>query len=111
MIRRPPRSTLDRSSAASDVYKRQAVKAPGFGDRRKAMLQDIAVLTGGTVISDEVGLQLEKATINDLGDAKKVVVEKENTTIIDGAGKASDIKARIESIRQQAEDCLLYTSD
>src|SRR5678816_151418 len=108
MIRRPPRSTLDRSSAASDVYKRQAVKAPGFGDRRKAMLQDIAVLTGGTVISDEVGLQLEKATINDLGEAKKVVVEKENSTIIDGAGKASDIKARIESIRQQAEEA---TSD
>src|SRR6266702_682127 len=72
------------------------------------MLQDIAVLTGGTVISDEVGLSLEKATLNDLGDAKKIVVEKENTTIIDGAGKASDIKARIESIRQQAEDA---TSD
>src|SRR5574339_106428 len=85
-----------------------AVKAPGFGDRRKAMLQDIAILTGGTVISDEVGLQLEKATINDLGEAKKVVVEKENTTVIDGAGKAADIKARIESIRQQAEEA---TSD
>ena len=85
-----------------------AVKAPGFGDRRKAMLQDIAVLTGGTVISDEVGLQLEKATLNDLGEAKKIVVEKENTTVIDGAGKASDIKARIESIRQQAEEA---TSD
>src|SRR6185312_3137502 len=85
-----------------------AVKAPGFGDRRKAMLQDIAVLTGGTVISDEVGLSLEKVTLNDLGEAKKVVVEKENTTIIDGAGKQSDIKARIESIRQQAEDA---TSD
>ncbi len=85
-----------------------AVKAPGFGDRRKAMLQDIATLTGGTVISDEVGLQLEKATLNDLGEAKKIVVEKENTTIIDGAGKASDIKARIESIRQQAEEA---TSD
>ena len=70
------------------ILKVAAVKAPGFGDRRKAMLQDIAVLTGGTVISDEVGLQLEKATLNDLGDAKKVVVEKENTTIIDGAGKA-----------------------
>jgi chaperonin GroEL len=90
------------------ILKVAAVKAPGFGDRRKAMLQDIAVLTGGTVISDEVGLQLEKATLNDLGDAKKVVVEKENTTIIDGAGKASDIKARIESIRQQAEEA---TSD
>ena len=90
------------------ILKVAAVKAPGFGDRRKAMLQDIAVLTGGTVISDEVGLQLEKATINDLGDAKKVVVEKENTTIIDGAGKGADIKARIESIRQQAEEA---TSD
>src|ERR1700730_7477343 len=90
------------------ILKVSAVKAPGFGDRRKAMLQDIAVLTGGTVISDEVGLSLEKATLNDLGDAKKIVVEKENTTIIDGAGKASDIKARIESIRQQAEEA---TSD
>jgi chaperonin GroEL len=90
------------------ILKVCAVKAPGFGDRRKAMLQDIAVLTGGTVISDEVGLQLEKATLNDLGEAKKVVVEKENTTIIDGAGKGSDIKARIESIRQQAEEA---TSD
>ncbi|MEJ0086678.1 MAG: chaperonin GroEL [Pseudomonadota bacterium] len=90
------------------ILKVAAVKAPGFGDRRKAMLQDIAVLTGGTVISDEVGLQLEKATLNDLGDAKKVVIEKENTTIIDGAGKATDIKARIESIRQQAEEA---TSD
>src|ERR1700735_958500 len=85
-----------------------AVKAPGFGDRRKAMLQDIATLTGGTVISDEVGLSLEKATLNDLGEAKKIVIEKENTTIIDGAGKASDIKGRIESIRQQAEEA---TSD
>src|ERR1700726_2643166 len=90
------------------ILKVSAVKAPGFGDRRKAMLQDIAVLTGGTVISDEVGLSLEKATLNDLGDAKKVVVEKETTTIIDGAGKATDIKARIESIRQQAEEA---TSD
>ncbi len=90
------------------ILKVSAVKAPGFGDRRKAMLQDIAVLTGGTVISDEVGLSLEKATLNDLGDAKKIVVEKENTTIIDGAGKATDIKARIDSIRQQAEEA---TSD
>ena len=72
------------------------------------MLQDIAVLTGGTVISDEVGLQLEKATLNDLGEAKKVLVEKENTTIIDGAGKPNDIKARVESIRQQIEEA---TSD
>ena len=67
------------------IIKVAAVKAPGFGDRRKAMLQDIAILTGGTVISDEVGLSLEKATLNDLGEAKKVVVEKENTTIIDGS--------------------------
>ena len=90
------------------ILKVAAVKSPGFGDRRKAMLQDIATLTGGTVISDEVGLSLEKVTLNDLGDAKKVVVEKETTTIIDGAGKATDIKARIESIRQQAEEA---TSD
>src|SRR5579883_46733 len=90
------------------ILKVAAVKAPGFGDRRKAMMQDIAILTGGTVISDEVGLTLEKASLNDLGEAKKVVVEKENTTIIDGAGKQSDIKARIESIRQQIEEA---TSD
>jgi chaperonin GroEL len=90
------------------ILKVASVKAPGFGDRRKAMLQDIAVLTGGTVISDEVGLSLEKATLNDLGEAKKVVVEKENTTIIDGAGKQADIKGRIESIRQQADEA---TSD
>ena len=90
------------------ILKVAAVKTPGFGDRRKAMLQDIATLTGGTVISDEVGLSLEKVTLSDLGDAKKVVVEKETTTIIDGAGKATDIKARIESIRQQVEEA---TSD
>jgi len=90
------------------IVKVAAVKAPGFGDRRKAMLQDIAILTGGTVISDEVGLSLEKATLNDLGEAKKVLVEKENTTIIDGAGKAADIKGRVESIRQQIEEA---TSD
>jgi chaperonin GroEL len=90
------------------ILKVAAVKAPGFGDRRKAMLQDIGTLTGGTVISDEVGLSLEKASLNDLGEAKKIVVEKENTTIIDGAGKASDIKARVESIRQQIEEA---TSD
>jgi chaperonin GroEL len=90
------------------ILKVAAVKAPGFGDRRKAMLQDIAVLTGGTVISDEVGLQLEKASLDDLGEAKKVVVEKENTTVIGGAGKTADIKARVESIRAQAEEA---TSD
>ena len=90
------------------ILKVAAVKAPGFGDRRKAMLQDIAVLTGGTVVSDEVGLSLEKITLNDLGEAKKVLVEKENTTLIDGAGKSSDIKARVESVRQQIEEA---TSD
>ena len=81
-----------------------AVKAPGFGDRRKAMLQDIAVLTGGTVISDEVGLQLEKATLNDLGDAKKVMIDKENTTIVNGGGKKSDIEARIAQIKAEIEE-------
>jgi chaperonin GroEL len=90
------------------ILKVAAVKAPGFGDRRKAMLADIGVLTGGTVISDEVGLSLEKVSLNDLGEAKKIVVEKENTTIIDGHGKTSDIKARVESIRQQIEEA---TSD
>nr|WP_298724627.1 chaperonin GroEL [uncultured Steroidobacter sp.] len=90
------------------IVKVAAVKAPGFGDRRKAMLQDIAVLTGGTVISDEVGLSLEKATLNDLGEAKKIVVEKENTTIIDGKGKNADIKGRVDQIRKQIEEA---TSD
>jgi chaperonin GroEL len=90
------------------IVKVAAVKAPGFGDRRKAMLQDIAVLTGGTVISEEVGLQLEKASLSDLGEAKKVQVSKENTTIIDGAGESDEIKGRIEQIRQQIEDA---TSD
>jgi chaperonin GroEL len=90
------------------IVKVCAVKAPGFGDRRKAMLADIGVLTGGTVISDEVGLSLEKATLNDLGRAKKVVAEKENTTIIDGAGKSTEIKGRIEQIRRQVEEA---TSD
>jgi len=90
------------------ILKVAAVKSPGFGDRRKAMLQDIATLTGGTVISDEVGLSLEKVTLTDLGDAKKVVVTKENTTIIDGAGKAEQIKARVESLRKQVEEA---TSD
>ncbi|WP_129781530.1 chaperonin GroEL [Peristeroidobacter soli] len=90
------------------IVKVAAVKAPGFGDRRKAMLQDIAVLTGGTVISEEVGLSLEKATLNDLGEAKKIVVEKENSTVIDGKGKNSEIKARVEQIRRQIEEA---TSD
>ena len=86
------------------IVKVAAVKAPGFGDRRKALLQDIATLTGGTVISDEVGLSLEKATLEDLGEARKVLVEKENTTVIDGAGEQKDIKARVESIRRQIEE-------
>ncbi|MFA5626403.1 MAG: chaperonin GroEL [Thiohalomonadaceae bacterium] len=86
------------------IVKVAAVKAPGFGDRRKAMLQDIAILTGGQVISEEVGLSLEKATLENLGTAKKVVVSKENTTIIDGAGKTSEIKARVEQVRAQMEE-------
>jgi chaperonin GroEL len=86
------------------IVKVAAVKAPGFGDRRKAMLQDIAILTGGQVISDEVGLSLEKASMNDLGEAKKVQVSKENTTIIDGAGKKSDIKGRIDQINKEIEE-------
>ena len=81
-----------------------AVKAPGFGDRRKAMLQDIAILTGGQVISEEVGLSLEKATIKDLGRAKKIQVTKENTTIIDGAGDENGIKSRIDQIKKQVEE-------
>ncbi|MCG7872946.1 MAG: chaperonin GroEL [Candidatus Thiodiazotropha lotti] len=86
------------------IVKVTAVKAPGFGDRRKAMLQDIAILTGGTVISEEVGLSLEKATLEDLGSAKKVTITKEETTIIDGAGVEGDIKARVEQIRSQIEE-------
>jgi len=90
------------------IVKVAAVKAPGFGDRRKAMLQDIATLTGGNVISDEVGLSLEKASLADMGQAKKVVVEKENTTLIDGHGKSADIKSRIAQVKQQIEEA---TSD
>ena len=86
------------------IIKVCAVKAPGFGDRRKAMLQDIAILTGATVISEEVGLSLEKATLNELGTAKKVQVSKEETTLIDGAGSEADIKGRCEQIRAQVEE-------
>ena len=86
------------------IVKVAAVKAPGFGDRRKAMLEDIAILTGGTVISEEVGLSLEKATLDDLGTAKRVSITKENTTIIDGAGKSKDIEARVTQIRAQIEE-------
>jgi len=90
------------------IVKVAAVKAPGFGDRRKAMLQDIAILTGGQVISEEVGLSLEKATLDDLGQAKKVSITKETTTIVDGAGNPKDIEARVAQIRTQAEEA---TSD
>src|ERR1700741_3823419 len=90
------------------ILKTLAVKAPGFGDRRKAMLEDMAVLTGGTVISEELGLKLENATLKDLGRAKKVEAAKENTTIIDGAGGKKDIEARVKQIRVQIEEA---TSD
>jgi chaperonin GroEL len=81
-----------------------AVKAPGFGDRRKAMLQDIAILTGGQAISEDLGIKLENVTLNMLGRAKKVMIEKENTTIVNGAGKKADIEARIAQIKAQIEE-------
>ena len=84
------------------------VKAPGFGDRRKEMLQDIAILTGGTVISSDVGLELKEATLDQLGQARQVKVTKENTTIVDGAGSSEEIKARIGQIKSQIE---VTTSD
>src|SRR5882672_10702100 len=90
------------------ILKTCAVKAPGFGDRRKAMLEDIAILTGGQVIAEEVGLTLEKATLKDLGQAKRVEIDKEETTLIDGAGEAKAIEARVKSIRTQIEEA---TSD
>lgn len=90
------------------IVKAAAVKAPGFGDRRKSMLQDIAVLTSGTVISEEIGLELEKATLEDLGQAKRVIITKENTTIIDGLGQEAMIQGRVSQIRQQIEEA---TSD
>ena len=86
------------------IVKVAGVKAPGFGDRRKAMLQDIAILTGGQVIAEEVGLSLEKATLEDLGNAKKIQITKDNTTLIDGAGTGSDIKSRIDQINREIED-------
>ncbi|MBX6318394.1 chaperonin GroEL [Pigmentiphaga sp.] len=95
-------------NAMRGVLKVAAVKAPGFGDRRKAMLEDIAILTGATVISEETGKQLEKATLEDLGRAKRVEVQKENTIIIDGAGEQSRIDARVKSIQKQIEQA---TSD
>jgi chaperonin GroEL len=81
-----------------------AVKAPGFGERRKAMLQDIAVLTGGQMISEDVGVKLENVTVNELGRAKRIVVDKENSTIVDGAGKSEDIKARVKQIRTEIDE-------
>jgi chaperonin GroEL len=90
------------------ILKTTAVKAPGFGDRRKAMLEDLAILTGGTVIAEETGMTLEKATLHDLGQAKRVEIAKENTTIIDGAGETKTIEARVKAIRQQIEEA---TSD
>ncbi|MBT6435095.1 MAG: chaperonin GroEL [Deltaproteobacteria bacterium] len=81
-----------------------AVKAPGFGDRRKAMLQDIAVLTGGQMISEDLGIKLETVTLNDLGEAKRITVDKDNTTLVDGAGKKKDIQGRVAQIRAQIED-------
>jgi chaperonin GroEL len=94
------------------IVKVCAVKAPGFGDRRKAMLQDIAVLTGGQVISEEVGMSLEKATLEDLGSAKKISITKENTTIVDGSGSADDIKGRISQIKaQMAESTSDYDTE
>ena len=86
------------------IVKVAAVKAPGFGDRRKAMLQDIAILTAGTVISEEIGMELEKSTLEDLGQAKRVVINKDNTTIIDGVGDEAQIKGRVAQIRQQIEE-------
>ena len=86
------------------ILKTCAVKAPGFGDRRKAMLEDMAILTGGTVIAEELGLKLENVALKDIGRAKRVEVEKENTIIIDGAGEKKQIEGRIKSIRQQIEE-------
>ena len=86
------------------IVKAAACKAPGFGDRRKAMLEDIAILTGGTVISEEVGLSLEGATVEDLGTSKRVVLNKDNATIIDGAGDENAIATRVNQIRAQVEE-------
>jgi chaperonin GroEL len=95
-------------NAIRGIIKVVAVKVPGFGDRRKAMLQDIAIVTGGSVISEEVGLSLEKATLDDLGSAKKIIVGKDNTTIIGGSGEPEDIQARVTQLRKQVDEA---TSD
>ena len=81
-----------------------AVKTPGFGDRRKAILEDIAILTGGTVISEDLGIKLESVKLNDLGKAKRIVIDKENTTVVEGAGKKAEIQGRVAQIRAQIED-------
>src|SRR4029078_8355416 len=83
------------------TFRCAAVKAPGYGDRRKAMLEDIAVLTGGKPIFEALGIELENVGLDELGHAKKIIVDKDNTTIIEGAGKAADIKGRIDSIRRE----------
>ncbi len=80
------------------------MKAPGYGDRRKAMLEDIAILTGGTAVFESLGIKLETLTLTDLGRAKKIIVDKDNTTIIEGAGKTNDIKARIDQIRREIDN-------
>ena len=85
-----------------------AVKAPGFGERRKAMLEDLAVLTGGQVVSEDAGMKLESVTMQHLGTAKRVVIDKDNTTVIGGGGKSSDIKARIDQIRREIELCITF---
>src|SRR5207245_5651181 len=81
-----------------------AVKAPGFGDRRKAMLEDIAMLTGGKAISEDLGIKLESVKLQDLGQAKKITIDKDNTTIVEGAGKAADIEGRVKQLRAQIEE-------
>jgi Chaperonin GroEL (HSP60 family) len=92
------------------IIKVCAVKAPGFGDRRKAMLQDIAILTGGTVISEEIGMQLDQTSLEHLGTAHKVTVSKENTVIVDGAGDANQISERVQQIRAKSKNLLLNTT-
>src|ERR1700737_4969461 len=110
-ISHQPRASPDSTSHASRIefptmtgLKVAAVKAPGFGDRRKAMLQDIAVLTGGHAISEGLGIKLENVTLAMLGRAKKVMIDKENTTIVSGAGKRADIEARVAQIKAQIEE-------
>ena len=87
-----------------------AVKAPGFGDRRKAMLEDIAILTGGQVISEDLGIKLENVTLKDLGKAKRVVIDKDNTTIVDGAGTKSALEGRVRQIRTQIDETTSATT-